>query len=177
MISPKVSVVIAVVAILIFGGLTYTVAKEASSSTSISISSSGVLSITPELTPDSVYKVNSTTELPVYYVLPGMQYIWLNFTMNSTAPTVYVYDISPLNNTSTSWVNLTYFNKTEYPYNYITISNANGTGIKVSHRLYINESAYGMMKPDTPYVVRIILISSQDKATGLGLILIKPGQA
>ena len=89
---------------------------------------------------------------------------------------MYVYDISPLNNTSANWVNITYMNGTNN-YEHVTIT-ANGTLVQLN--LTVNQSAVSQMKMSDPlagefypYIVQIIVISGNDNAGGFGFALFR----
>ncbi len=180
MLSSKASISIGIVILILFSGVAYETIEHSSSSTTVSVSP-GFLNVTPELSP-SINFTNPATNVtyPLFYLLPTTQYIYLNFSMKSSSSTVYLYDISPLNNTTSVWLNLTSFNQTEYPHNFVTISNASSTLKSYSHKLYINKTAYEKMNPTISmyhpeiYHALIILISSNGNSTGFPILFIKP---
>lgn len=159
--NSKVSVVIAVVVLVIFSYITYFTINNSSASVSgSSTPTQGYLKV-----------VNDTQQL--YMVTNTTESIQFNMTVYTSASSVYVYDISPLNNSSAVWVNLTSLG----PDNYEQYSVHNGSTITIN--LSLNSSAVSLMKPFNPYElsgiypVTIIVISSNDGVTGFGFGLAK----
>ncbi|BAB60331.1 TVG1219474 [Thermoplasma volcanium GSS1] len=165
MLSRNATVAISVIVLIVFAGVAYEVIHN-SSSTSETLKISGNIKVKPDLKPSLTKTVNNTT-YPIYLVSQNTNYIYLNFTLNSTSNTVYVYDISPLNSSTYSWTNLTFFNGTG---NYVELANVSSVPINYSLKLYINKEAIPMMKPDIPYDVVILFISDQGVSTYLPLI-------
>ncbi len=93
---------------------------------------------------------------------------------------VYLYDVSPIDNASYVWTNITSFNHTKYPNNFVEITNASSTPVKYSYKLYVNKSAYEEMKvtinPEQPHIYHalIILISANGNSAGFPVLFLKP---
>jgi hypothetical protein len=171
MLSTKTSIVIGVVILVVFGSMAYLTIEKSSSGSSITASTSG----------GYVKLVNGTGVHPLYEINDNSTQISINFTIYTNSPVTYIYDISPLStnhNSSLNSVNLTYLNRTQYPYNYISSNNtANGTAINMV--LYLNQSAINLMNtttnPKTPsvYGVEILVINGKDGSSGFGFGVIK----
>ncbi|MCL4438386.1 MAG: hypothetical protein M1616_03375 [Candidatus Thermoplasmatota archaeon] len=171
MISTKASIVIGVVILVVFGSMAYLTIEKSSSGSSITASASG----------GYVRIVNGTGVQPLYEITSNTTQISFNFTIYTNSPVTYIYDISPLSsnhNSSLNSVNLTYLNKTEYPFNYITDNNtSNGTAVHMV--LYLNSSAVKLMNtttnPESPevYGVEILVINGKDGSSGFGFGIIK----
>ncbi len=123
--------------------------------------------------------VDNHTE-PYYTVNESSTQLEINFTIYTSSPTVYIYDLSPLNNTSSIWQNITYLNTSAYPHNYIKTSISNGTLISLT--LLLNTSVIQQMKFSNPligevnpYLVKIIIFNGQMAASGFGFALLRVG--
>ena len=171
MLSKKTSLVLGVIILVVFGSIAYVTIERSSSDSSLSgLSTQGYLKIQ-----------NGSGLSPVYYVNNSSTSISFNFTLYTNSPVVYMYDISPLNsshNSSLNSVNLTSFNTSDYPYNYILQNNtANGTLVHMT--LELNSNAIHLMKyttnPDNPqvYVVKIVIINGKDGDSGFGFGVIR----
>jgi hypothetical protein len=163
MISLKAGIAISVAALIVFGGVAYFTLN--AGTPSLTLSSTGYFSVDNH-TSKEYFVSNATSELNI------------NFTVYSNVLPidVYVYDISPLNNTSANWVNLTSMNGTNN-YEHVTIT-ANGTIVQLN--LTVNQSAVSQMKMSDPlagefypYIVQIIVISGNDNAGGFGFALFR----
>ena len=163
MISLKAGIAISVAALIVFGGVAYFTLN--ASTPSLTLSSTGYFSIDNH-TSKEYFVSNATSELNI------------NFTVYSNILPIdmYVYDISPLNNTSANWVNITSMNGTNN-YEHLTIT-ANGTLVQLN--LTVNQSAVSQMKMSDPlagefypYIVQIIVISGNDNAGGFGFALFR----
>lgn len=160
------AIAVAVVAIVLFAGMTYFTLEK--SKPNLNLVSAGYMSVR-----------NDTQS--VYFVSTATKQIQLNFTIfSSVVPTsVFMFDISPLNNSSavTTWQNLTYLGQNGANYEKLSVT-ANGTAFSVA--LMLNDSAVGLMKISNPangtfypYVVKIIFISSGINFGGFGLALVR----
>lgn len=152
----KGSLVIAVAVLIVFSYLAYSTIEKSTSNVSGSTTvTEGYLSV-----------VNDTQKL--YFVSNETTYVQFNMTVYTSAPSVYIYDISPLNNTSAVWVNLTSLGAK----NYEQVDVQNGSVVSVN--LSLNSTAVGEMKPFNPitmsgvYSVAIIVISSNDGVAAFG---------
>jgi len=163
MISLKAGIAISVAALIMFGSVAYFTLD--ASTPSLTLSSTGFFSIHNN-TSKEYFVSNSTSELSI------------NFTVYSNVlPTdIYVYDISPINNTSTKWVNITSLNGLNN-FEHVTIT-SNGTLVELN--LTVNQSAVSQMKLSDPlagqfypYIVQIIVISGNDNAGGFGFALLR----
>lgn len=159
--NSKVSAVIAVVVLVVFSFIAYSIIDHSSASVSTnSTPTQGYLAV-----------VNDTQQL--YFVSNTTESLQFNITVYTTATTIYVYDISPLNNTSAVWVNLTSLG----PDNYKQYNVQNGTTLTLN--LTLNQSAISLMKPFNPYAmtgiypVGIIIIGSNDGVADFGFGLAK----
>lgn len=171
MLSTKASVVIGVVILVVFGSMAYLTIEKSSSGSSITAPTDG----------GYVKLVNGTGIQRLYEITSNTTDISFNFTIYTNSPVTYIYDISPLStnhNSSLNSVNLTYLNKTQYPYNYITFNNtANGTSVHMV--LYLNKSAVKLMNATTnlespnAYTVEILAINGKDGSAGFGFGVIK----
>ena len=171
MISPKMSIAIGVVLLIVFGSMAYITIEKSSSSSSLTSSTAG----------GYAKIVNGTGVRNLYVVNDSSTSISLNFTLYTNSNQVYIYDISPLSsnhNSSLNTINLTYLNKSQYPYNYILDNNtANGTVFNLT--LYLNPAALDKMNvttnPADPqvYVVEILAINGKDGSAGFGFGVIK----
>ena len=163
MISLKAGIAISVAALIVFGGVAYFTLN--ASTPSLTLSSTGYFSVDNH-TSKEYFVSNATSELNI------------NFTVYSNVLPIdmFIYDISPLNNTSASWVNITSMNGTNN-YEHVTIT-ANGTIVQLN--LTVNQSAVSQMKMSDPlagefypYIVQIIVISGNDNAGGFGFALFR----
>jgi hypothetical protein len=163
MISLKAGIAVSIAALIVFGGVAYLTLN--ASTPSLSLKPTGYFSVDNHTAKE--YFVNSST-----------QEIDINFTVYSNVVPIdaYIYDISPINNTSAIWTNITSLNGTNN-YDHITIA-ANGTIVYL--QLTVNQSAVSRMKASDPltgafypYIVQIIVISSNDNAGGFGFALLR----
>ncbi len=177
MISAKVSALIAVLMLVTFGGITYETISHGSSSatTAITSSSHGLAVSSP----------SNGTEFPIAS--------WnqeINLTLNITASSspVYIFDVSPSNLSSIqklspvqvfSIFNLTYLNRTSYPYNYITKDVSTNSTVSMNITLYINQTGFQEMKVSNPnagsyypYVVEM-LVETSSGASGFGFSILR----
>lgn len=170
MISGKLSVLFAVIILVAFGTMAYVTIEKSSSDANLSGASLG----------GYIKVVNDTS--PVYYITNGTTELKINFTLQSNSPTVYVYDISPLSNNTSSplnALNITEFNTSLFPYNYMKITNATNSTTTVTINLFLNSTVVSKMESTTNprdpvvYIVRIVLINGKDAASGFGFGLIK----
>lgn len=172
MLSKRVALALGIILIVIFASITFVTIEKASSSSSIGgLSSGGYVKIQNGTGLEPLYTVNNTSTQ-----------IDFNFTIYTNSPVVYMYDISPLStnhNSSLNAYNLTSFNSSQYPYNYILQNNTrNGTVIHMS--LQLNENAIKMMNyttnPEDPqvYIVKIVIINGKDGDAGFGFGVIRP---
>ncbi|MCL4335109.1 MAG: hypothetical protein M1402_03320 [Candidatus Thermoplasmatota archaeon] len=161
MISRNASIVIGVVFFVVFAGIAYETLQSASS-TSLSVSSTSTA-------------MNVTYNGPKFYEISNeTKNISLNFTINSVATTAYIYDVAPLNNTTSTWQNITYINT---PGNYLQYSLTNGTNI-IHLTLTVNESVVNQMsiyngRTGNIYVDKIIILSSSLGGGGFGFALVR----
>ncbi len=163
MISLKAGIAVSIAALIVFGGVAYFTL--AAPPPSLSLSSTGYFSVDNH-TADAYFITNTTTSLDI------------NFTAYSNVIPIsmYVYDISPVNNTSAVWTNITTLDGTA---NYMQITmTTNGTLEQLN--LSINQAAVSQMAlsdPATgilhPYVVEIIIISANDNSAGFGFALFR----
>ncbi|MCL4330014.1 MAG: hypothetical protein M1533_03320 [Candidatus Thermoplasmatota archaeon] len=163
MISKKVTAFITVLSVVLMTFLTVGTLYE--THPSISLSTNGYLD------------VDNHTE-QYYAVTDNTSQLVINFTIYTSSPTLYIYDISPINNTSAVWQNLTCFNSSVYPHNYIKTSVSNGTLISLT--LMLNSSAVRQMKLSnpsagevSPYIVKILIFNGAMAATGFGFALLR----
>ncbi|MHB8560906.1 MAG: hypothetical protein ACYDAP_07060 [Thermoplasmataceae archaeon] len=170
MISGKLSVVFAIIILVAFGSMAYVTIEKSSADANLSESSLG----------GYIKVVNSTS--PVYFITNSTTEMNISFTIQSNSPTVYIYDISPLSNNTSSpmnSLNITELNRTVYPYNYMEIQNATNSTTMVTLNLFFNSSVVAKMNntinPSDPsvYVVKIVLINGKEAGTGFGFGLIK----
>ncbi len=159
--NSKSSMAIAVVVLVVFSIITYSVIAESNSSGSNTSSfKQGYLKVS-----------NDTKQL--YYLSNTTQSIQFNITVYTTTTSIFVYDISPLNNSSAVWTNIT----TLGPDNYGKYPVQNGTTLTLN--LTVNQSAVSRMQPFNPitmtgiYTVSIIVIGSNDGVAGFGFGLVK----
>jgi uncharacterized protein (UPF0333 family) len=170
MISGKLSVLFAVIILVAFGTMAYVTIEKSSSDANLSGAALG----------GYIKVVNDTR--PAYFITNATRELSINFTLQSNSPTVYVYDISPLSNNTSSplnALNITEFNISQFPYNYMEITNATNSTTTVTLNLFLNSSVVSKMElttnPANPavYVVKIVLINGKDAAAGFGFGLIK----
>ncbi|MCL4451617.1 MAG: hypothetical protein M1327_03205 [Candidatus Thermoplasmatota archaeon] len=163
MISLKAGIAISIAALIVFGGVAFFTLN--ASTPSLSLKSVGYFSID-----------NNTSK--EYFVSNTTSTLSLNFTVYSSVlpMDMYVYDISPINNTSANWVNITSLNGSQN-YDHVTIS-SNGTLVELN--LTLNQTAISQMRISNPvsgqfypYVVQIIVISGNDNAAGFGFALFR----
>ena len=177
MISGKVAAVIAAVMLVAFSGITYETISHGSSSTTTAItpSSQGLTVTSPQ----------NATSFPI---LSANQTINLTVNITSSSSPVYLFDVSPSNLSSIqkqspievySIYNLTYLNKTSYPYNYMKESVATNSTVSQNITLYINRTGFQEMKTSNPaagqyypYIVEI-LVENSGGASGIGISLLK----
>lgn len=163
MISLKAGIAISIAALIVFGGVAFFTLN--ASSPSLSLKSVGYFSI----------ENNTSKE---YFISNSSSTLSINFTAYSNVlpMDMYVYDISPINNTSANWVNITSLNGSQN-YDHVTI-NSNGTQVELN--LTLNQTAISQMKISNPladqfypYIVQIIVISGNDNAAGFGFALFR----
>jgi hypothetical protein len=179
MISGKVAALIAVVMLVAFSGITYETISHGSSSTTTAItpSSQGLVVTSPQ---------NDTTIL----IPSAGQTINLTINITSSSSPVYLFDVSPSNLSSIqkqsrspvevySIYNLTYLNRTSYPYNYMIENVPANSTVSLNMTLYINQTGFQEMKtsnlkagPAYPYIVEI-LVETSSGAAGIGITLLK----
>jgi hypothetical protein len=170
MISGKLSVLFAVIILVAFGTMAYVTIEKSSSDANLSGASLG-----------GYIKVVNETK-PFYTITNETKEISINFTLQSNSPAVYVYDIDPLSNNTSSplnSLNITEFNTSLYPYNYMEITNTTNSTTSMTINLYFNSTVVSMMNlttnPRDPavYIVKIVLINGKDAAAGFGFGLIR----
>lgn len=178
MLSRKSAVVIAIVMLAIFSGVTIETIGHGSSTltdSSISSSSNALMVYSPENA--SVIPVSSAAEV-----------IQVNLSINSSVSPVYIYDLSPANLSAFSGVssvtlysmpNLTHLNKTLYPYNYLEQNVTVDENTTIHLSLYLNSTDFSKMNTSIPtegkiypYVVEV-LVESSSGAAGIGFTIIK----
>ncbi len=177
MISGKVAALIAVVMLVAFSGITYETISHGSSSTTTAItpSSQGLAVSSPQ---------NST----LFPILSANQTINLTVNITSSSSPVYIFDVSPSNLSLIqkqspvevySIYNLTYLNKTSYPYNYMTEPIPANSTVSLNLTLYINQTGFQEMKTSSPgtgqyypYIVEI-LVETSSRASGIGISLLR----
>lgn len=170
MISGKLSVLFAVIILVAFGTMAYVTIEKSSADANLSGSALG----------GYIKVVNNTKS---YYCISNeSKGLSINFTLQSNSPVVYVYDIDPLSNNTTSplnALNITEFNTTLYPDNYMKITNATNSTTPMTIHLYFNSTVVSKMaittnqSHPTVYIVKIVLINGKDAATGFGFGLIR----
>lgn len=170
MISGKLSVLFAVIILVAFGTMAYVTIEKSSSDANLSGAALG----------GYIKVVNDTR--PAYFITNATRELSINITLQSNSPTVYVYDIAPLSNNTSSplnALNITEFNTSQFPYNYMEITNATNSTTTVTLNLFLNSSVVSKMElttnPANPavYVVKIVLINGKDAAAGFGFGLVK----
>ncbi|MEM3852350.1 MAG: hypothetical protein QXP70_05055, partial [Methanomassiliicoccales archaeon] len=111
----------------------------------------------------------SSSAQPLYMINGNTTSISFNITVYTAPTTLYLFDISPLNASSSTWLNITSFSNHS---SYELLSVSNGTSFTVT--LYLNSSVVSSMVPFNPknpqsiYTIRIIAITSAGGSTGLG---------
>lgn len=202
MISKSASITIAVVALVIFAGITYFTIENTSAS--VSLSEKGYLNAT--LFELNGKPVNNSLESRFAPVGKDNQSIVIGLKIVTNGSSVYVFDISPVNNNTATWNNVTQITKFDnatyniiysngskkavyyYPQsnvmnNYIryNISNPTGTNetVYVNLTLSVMPSGFKAMNtslPPTeiyPYTVKIIATSDNGGGGGTGFAVIK----
>ncbi|MCL4345291.1 MAG: hypothetical protein M1375_02270 [Candidatus Thermoplasmatota archaeon] len=102
--------------------------------------------------------------------------IYFNFTLYSNDTTLYVFDYNNVTHNGQS-VNVTCFNTTKYPGNYILLNNfVNGTEIHL--KLYMNSTNYNYIHIDQEThtgisIVRIIVMSTSGAFAATGFAIVK----
>lgn len=160
MITRRQSIVIGVVFLLVFIGIAYETLNSASS-TSLSVSTAGS-SMNVTYNGPEVYEItNETTSIS------------LNFSVVSPATTAYIYDVAPLNNTTSIWQNITYLNNRG---NYMTYPLVNGTNI-IHITLNVNDSVVNQMPfyngKTGVFLDKIIILSSSLGGGGFGFAIVR----
>jgi len=202
MISKGASITIAVVALLIFAGMTYFTIEKTSAS--VALSEKGYLNVTMlELDGRTV---NATPESRIAYIDSSNESITVTLKIVTNGTSIYLFDISPVNNTTTTWNNITEINtfnnatynviysngtqKSVYYYpksaiidNYIRYNISNPTGqnetIYVNLTLGVLEPGYSAMKTSGypphvyPYTVKLIATSNNGGGGGTGFAVLK----
>ena len=177
MISGKVAALIAVVMLVAFSGITYETISHGSSSTTTAITSSS-----------QGLTVSSPQNGTPFPILSSNQTINLTINVTSSSSPVYIFDVSPSNLSLIqkqspvevySIYNLTYLNKTSYPYNYMTEPIPANSTVSLNLTLYINQTGFQEMKTsnpgagqDYPYIVEI-LVENSSGASGIGISLLR----
>ncbi len=178
MLSSRSAIVIAVVMLAIFSGVTIETIGHGSSSlssSSLSASSGSVRIYSPQN--GSAFLVNSSAET-----------INVSLSIISQDSPVYIYDISPSNLSGFAGVtslrvyslpNLTYFNRTLYPYNYMEQNVTTGANSTISLTLFINSTDFSDMNVSIPqegkyypYLVEILAETSSG-AAGIGFTILR----
>ncbi|MEM0155498.1 MAG: hypothetical protein QW597_02700 [Thermoplasmataceae archaeon] len=176
--SSKTIIVVSVVMLVVFSAITVETINSAGSSmanTSLKGSSSSLTVYSPAN--NSQIFINSTSKS-----------FSVSLSVTSNESTIYVYDLSPVNITSLqsksqvklySLPNLTHFNSTLYPYNYLKEQLTPYKNTTFNLTLYVNYTQFSKMNAsdpitDTfyPYVVEI-LVESSSGASGIGFTLMR----
>jgi hypothetical protein len=165
MLSKRGGIIIAVVVLLIFSGLTVGTIEKSSTNLTASPSSSSKL---------SVYSPSNGTIIPL--TSPNAT-IKLNLSINSSSSSVYIFPISPSSPVTVKGVELlsmpglVYLNKSVYPYDYELLSVKPDTNFTAEITLYVNSSAFQEMKVSSPtqreiypYLVEILVETSGSAA-------------
>ncbi|MGC8562197.1 MAG: hypothetical protein ACP5UZ_04345 [Thermoplasmata archaeon] len=177
MMSRKVSVIIAVIVLIIFSTITLETIDHSSTTLTSTVSS--------DKTQVVLYSPINDTSIPI-----SNQNVTINFNLSITSklPNLYLFDISPSNVSSLptvdgvhllSLVNLTYLNKTLYPYNYRILNVTPGENSTFGVTLYINSSQFDAMNVSDPlkdqiypYLVEIVAETSSGAAV-IGFTILK----
>ena len=172
MIGRKGAVVLTVALLIVFSGMAY--ATIFNSKTSLS-ASAGYLNVTASTSQKPLILVNS----------PG--YIEFNITVRSDASALSIFNFGNVTTGANSYANLTSYANTSSTYNglvvnstdkynYVTVTSfRNGTSIHL--QMWISPSAFNNMQAFNPenkstmYLVKIVVIGSNDGANGTGFVL------
>ncbi|MEM0136328.1 MAG: hypothetical protein QXU18_14075 [Thermoplasmatales archaeon] len=103
MISKSTGITIAVVVLVIFAGVAYFTIEKTSAS--VSISEKGYMNVT--LLDINRKAVNSSHESQMALIANSSENITLELKVVTNGTSVYVFDVSPVNNTSETWNNVT----------------------------------------------------------------------
>ena len=163
MISLKAGIAISIAVIVVFGGIAFFTLN--ASTPSLSLQSTGYFSVDNHT--EKAYFLNNTSST-----------LNINFTVYSSVVPIdmYVYDISPVNNTSATCTNITSIGGS-YNYEHVNM-NSNGTVFDLN--MTVNQAAISLMKVSGPlngtlypYLVKIIIVSGNDNAAGFGFALFR----
>ncbi len=146
MLGRKSAFAIAIVSTVLLAGISYGLIFD--TPTNITGTQTGYLEV-----------VNHTKSM--YIITNSTQDLEINLTVYTSSSPIFVFDVSPLNNSSAIWQNISYFN---YSGNYIQENVGNGSSI--SFQLFFNTSVVSQMKISNftlgeihPYIVKIIVLN------------------
>ena len=174
MMSKSISMTIAVVVLLVFAGMTYFTIEKTSAN--VSLSEKGYLNVT--LLDINGKQVNSSPESKMTPVFNSNDTITTELMVITNSTSIYLFDVSPLNNTTDTWTNTTeismfdnatyniiyangsktpvyYYPKLAVTSNYIryNITNPNGLNetVYINLTLSVNQKGFNEMKQSSPY--------------------------
>ncbi|MCL4421392.1 MAG: hypothetical protein M1477_06855 [Candidatus Thermoplasmatota archaeon] len=174
MMSKSISMTIAVVVLLVFAGMTYFTIEKTSAN--VSLSEKGYLNVT--LLDINGKQVNSSPESKMAPIYNSNDTITTELMVITNSTSIYLFDVSPLNNTTNTWTNTTeismfdnatyniiyangsktpvyYYPKLAVTSNYIryNITNPNGLNetVYINLTLSVNQKGFNEMKQSSPY--------------------------
>ncbi len=174
MMSKSISMTIAVVVLLVFAGMTYFTIEKTSAN--VSLSEKGYLNVT--LLDINGKQVNSSPESKMASIYNSNDTITTELMIITNSTSIYLFDVSPLNNTTNTWTNTTeismfdnatyniiyangsktpvyYYPKLAVTSNYIryNITNPNGLNetVYINLTLSVNQKGFNEMKQSSPY--------------------------
>ena len=173
MMSKSISMTIAVVVLLVFAGMTYFTIEKTSAN--VSLSEKGYLNVT--LLDINGKQVNSSPESKMTPVFNSNDTITTELMVITNSTSIYLFDVSPLNNTTNTWTNTTeismfdnatyniiyangsktpvyYYPKLAFTSNYIRYNITNPDSLNetvyINLTLSINQKGFNEMKQSNP---------------------------
>lgn len=147
MMSKSISMTIAVVVLLVFAGMTYFTLEKTSAN--VSLSEKGYLNVT--LLDINGKQVNSSPESKMTPVFNSNDTITTELMVVTNSTSIYLFDVSPLNNTTNTWTNTTEISMFDNATYNIIYANGSKTPVYYYPKLAVtsNYIRYNITNPDS----------------------------
>lgn len=147
MMSKSISMTIAVVVLLVFAGMTYFTIEKTSAT--VSLSEKGYLNVT--LLDINGKQVNSSQESQIASVFNSNDTITIGLKVVTNSTSIYLFDVSPLNNTTNTWTNTTEISMFDNATYNIIYTNGSKTPVYYYPKLTVtsNYIRYNITNPDS----------------------------
>ena len=147
MMSKSISMTIAVVVLLVFAGMTYFTIEKTSAN--VSLSEKGYLNVT--LLDINGKQVNSSPESKMAPIYNSNDTITTELMVITNSTSIYLFDVSPLNNTTNTWTNTTEISMFDNATYNIIYANGSKTPVYYYPKLAVtsNYIRYNITNPDS----------------------------